>query len=140
MKNWLGHEIEIDAVVFRGGRQGDSSSFRVGVVDHVDEEKRTARVVWHWIPSNRYIWDKRQYQYPNEDDNRYYVSGPSEAHTQRTRYPINDLVRIEDGVLEYLNRRSKLIEAAIYHNVQKDNFAQFERDFEMGLVPEISMP
>jgi hypothetical protein len=37
--NWIGHDIVVGSVVFRGGRQGDSSSFRVGVVDDIDESK-----------------------------------------------------------------------------------------------------
>ncbi|QGH78302.1 hypothetical protein SEA_TRIBUTE_122 [Streptomyces phage Tribute] len=136
MKNWLGHEIEVGAVVFRGGKQGTSSSFRVGVVDDINEEKRTARVEWHWVPSNRTIWDKDTYQYSHMDDNRYYVSGPAKASTQRTRYHINDLARLDDGMLEYLERRYRLIEAAIHYKIREDDFAQFEHDFETGLVPE----
>ncbi|WNM72995.1 hypothetical protein SEA_PERSIMMON_123 [Streptomyces phage Persimmon] len=140
MRNWLGHEIEVGAVVFRGGKQGTSSSFRVGVVDDIDEQKQTARVVWHWVPSNRWIWDKTQFQYSHQDDNRYYVSGPAKASTKRTRYPINDLARLDDGMLEYLQKRYQLIEAAIHYKIREEDFAQFERDFDMGLVPEIPMP
>lgn len=138
MKNWLGHEIEVGAVVFRGGKQGTSSSFRVGVVDAIDEQKRTARVVWHWVPNNRWIWDKDAYQYPHLDDNRYTVSGPSKASTQRTRYSINDLARMDDGLLEYLEKRHRLIESAIHYKIREEDFARFEHDFEMGLVPDFN--
>jgi hypothetical protein len=138
MKNWLGHKIEVGAVVFRGGKQGTSSSFRVGVVDAIDEQKRTARVVWHWVPSNRQVWDKEKFQYPHEDDNRYYVSGPAKASTQRTRYHINDLARLDDGMLEYLEKRHRLIESAISYKIREEDFAQFEHDFEMGLVPDFN--
>ncbi|QJD50864.1 hypothetical protein KNV00_gp155 [Streptomyces phage Bmoc] len=140
MKNWLGHDIVVGAVVFRGGRQGDSSSFRVGEVDAIDETKRTARVIWHWVPCQRPVWDSDQYEYWHQDDNRYYVEGPSEAHTQKTRYNINDLVRLDDETLERLNKRHKLIKAAIHYKIRKEDFAQFEHDFEMGLIPEYSMP
>lgn len=138
MRNWLGHKIEVGAVVFRGGKQGTSSSFRVGVVDAIDEQKRTARVVWHWVPSNRQVWDKEKFQYPHEDDNRYYVSGPAKASTQRTRYHINDLARLDDGMLEYLEKRYRLIESAISYKIREEDFAQFEHDFEMGLVPDFN--
>ncbi|QNN98362.1 hypothetical protein SEA_LILMARTIN_122 [Streptomyces phage LilMartin] len=137
MKNWLGHKIEVGAVVFRGGKQGTSSSFRVGVVDAIDEDKRTARVEWHWVPSNRTIWDTDRYDYSYQDDNRYYVSGPAKASTQRTRYHINDLARLDDGMLEYLEKRYRLIEAAIHYKIQEADFARFEQDFYAGFIPDI---
>jgi len=137
MKNWLGHDIVPGAVVFRGGRQGDSSSFRLGVVDSVDEAKFKARVVWHWVPSHRYIWDKDQFQYPNQDANRYSVEGPAKAHTQKTSYNINDLVRLEDGAIEYANKRDHLINAAMYFKIRKEDFEKFEEDFNAGRVPDI---
>jgi hypothetical protein len=138
VKNWLGHEIEVGAVVFRGGKQGTSSSFRVGVVDLVDEDKFNARVVWHWVPSNRTIWDKDRFQYPHEDKDKYYVQGPAKASTQRTRYHPNDLARLDDGMLEYLDKRYRLIEAAIHYKIREEDFAQFEYDFNQGSVPEIN--
>lgn len=50
MRNWLGQEIIPGAVVYRGARDGNSSSFKVGVVRTVDEDKRTARVDWKFQP------------------------------------------------------------------------------------------
>lgn len=137
MKNWLGHDIVPGAIVFRGGRQGDSSSFRVGQVDTINESTGKAKVQWHWIPSGRYIWNKDLFKYPSEDPERYTVPGPTNAHTQKTSYPINDLVRIEDGALDYLNKRHKLIEAAIYFNIRRDDFERFELDFLSGNVPDV---
>lgn len=51
MKNWLGHEIAPGVVVYRGARQGNSSSFKVGVVETVNETKGTARVAWKYTDS-----------------------------------------------------------------------------------------
>lgn len=137
MRNWLGHDIVEGAIVFRGGRQGDSSSFRVGQVDGIDEAKGKARVQWHWIPGSRYIWDSDQFKYPSEDPNRYTVRGPSKAHTQRTSYPVDDLVRIADDTLEYLQKRHKMIEAAIYFKIRSDDYEHFELDFLSGNVPDV---
>ncbi|QAX95699.1 hypothetical protein SEA_YOUREADOPTED_57 [Mycobacterium phage YoureAdopted] len=41
--NWAGQRIEPGAIVWRGGRDGNTSSFKVGRVEAVD---RTARVRW----------------------------------------------------------------------------------------------
>lgn len=51
MKNWLAQEIEVGSKVYRGARDGNSSSFKVGIVSKLNEEKRTARVEWHWGPA-----------------------------------------------------------------------------------------
>lgn len=137
MKNWLGHEIEVGAIVFRGGRQGDSSSFRIGLVDDMNEEKRTARVQWYWVPGYHYMWDRDAYQYPREDPNAYQIPGPSKASTQRTRYPINELVRVDDNMLDRLARAYKMVEAAKAYKVRQEDYDQFEVDFMMGLIPEV---
>lgn len=50
MRNWLGQEIVPGSVVYRGARDGNSSSFKVGVVRTVDEDKHTARVDWKFQP------------------------------------------------------------------------------------------
>jgi len=46
MQNWLGQEITVGDIVYRGAREGDGSSFKVGEVIKVDPAKRTARVAW----------------------------------------------------------------------------------------------
>lgn len=138
MKNWLGHDIVPGAVVFRGGKQGTSSSFRVGIVELLREEKAIARVEWKWTAGNRHIWFGQVY-YDRHPDN-YVVPGPHKAHTQRTNYSINDLVRLEDSLLDYLEQRDKLCVAALHYKVKEKDFKQFEYDFNQGLIPEIIMP
>jgi hypothetical protein len=48
MYNWLGQKIEVGTVVGRGARDGNSSTFKIGVVDQVDEIKDKARVQWKY--------------------------------------------------------------------------------------------
>lgn len=44
IKNWAGQEIRVGDVVWRGARDGNMSSFRVGRVVAIHEDKRTAHV------------------------------------------------------------------------------------------------
>lgn len=136
MKNWLGHDIVVGAVVFRGGRQGDSSSFRVGVVDDLDTSKdREARVDWKFEAGWRTIWFGESSW--ERDSRNYRVRGPHKSSTQRTRYEINDLVRLDDGLIDYLTQRDKLCTAAQHYGILREDFKRFEEDFNAGQVPEI---
>ncbi|MGY1896185.1 hypothetical protein [Nocardia gipuzkoensis] len=47
MRNWLGQDIKVGAIVGRGARDGNTSSFKVGRVLALNEDKRTARI--HWL-------------------------------------------------------------------------------------------
>ncbi len=132
VKNWLGHDIVEGATVFRGGKQNDNSTFRVGVVDNVTEEKAKARVVWHWEGSLRTVYHG-VYRY--DDPNRYVVPGPHKSTTRTTVYGINELVRVEDSMLEYLEKRDELIKTACERDVREHQFADFEREFMAGNIP-----
>lgn len=46
MRNWAGQQIEPRAVVWRGARDGNTSSFKIGIVEKIDEGKGNARVRW----------------------------------------------------------------------------------------------
>lgn len=48
--NWLGQDIVPGSVVYRGARAGNSSDFKVGVVESVNDGKGTARVAWKYEP------------------------------------------------------------------------------------------
>lgn len=50
--NWLGQEILPGTVVYRGAREGNSSSYKVGVVESV--KLGTARVAWKFCPGQRF--------------------------------------------------------------------------------------
>lgn len=136
MKNWLGQDIVAGTVVYRGAREGDSSSFRVGVVDLVREEKRTARVIWHWTGTTRGVWDSSgKYDYPYLDTNRYDVSGPQAYKGNKGTSNIDTLVKADEGVLEYLEKRNALIEAACERGISEADFDRFAEDYMAGKLP-----
>jgi hypothetical protein len=136
--NWIGHDIVVGSVVFRGGRQGDSSSFRVGVVDDIDESKpKPVLVNWRFEGSHRTIWFETNGSRWGRDPRNYTVIGPHKSTTSRTRYSVHDLVRLEDHRIGYLEYRDALCTAAQKLGVLKEDFAQFERDFEAGRIPVI---
>lgn len=45
MKNWLGQELEVGTVVYRGARDGNTSSFKIGVIRKMSLDK-APRVEW----------------------------------------------------------------------------------------------
>lgn len=135
MKNWLGQEILKGDVVYRGARDGDSSSFRIGVVDLVRHEKGTARVEWRWVGSTSGVWDARNYDTHWEDPNRYSVSGPDKYSGGKGTSDVNTLVKMDSGMLEYLNKRSALIEAARERGISEADFEQFAEDYMAGNLP-----
>ncbi|QXO13987.1 hypothetical protein SEA_ILLUMINE_62 [Mycobacterium phage Illumine] len=60
--NWAGQQIEPGAVVWRGARDGNTSSFKVGRVVSVDDDKETARVQWV---------AEQGYRHERDDDGRF---------------------------------------------------------------------
>lgn len=53
MKNWLGQELGPGDLVYRGARDGNTSSFKVGVIVSVSAGK--ARVLWKYEPGTVYV-------------------------------------------------------------------------------------
>lgn len=58
--NWLGQTIKVGSRVYRGAREGNSTSYKVGVVQKITERQDTAfkssyvlRVKWEFFPG---IW------------------------------------------------------------------------------------
>lgn len=56
-KNWIGQTISVGSKVYRGAREGNSSSFKVGVVEKITKLEKfgfrsayTARVNWKYAP------------------------------------------------------------------------------------------
>lgn len=47
LKNWLSQPLQVGTPVYRGARDGNSSSFKVGRIVKVDDVKNTVRV--HWL-------------------------------------------------------------------------------------------
>lgn len=48
MRNWLGQLLVEGAPVYRGARQGNSSEFKVGVIQKLHEDKGKVTVKWLW--------------------------------------------------------------------------------------------
>lgn len=57
--NWMGQEIFVGDYVFRGARDGNTSSFKVGRVLSINAEKKTARIEWLFEPS--YDWKQKEH-------------------------------------------------------------------------------
>lgn len=57
MKNWLGQDIEVDSYVYRGSRDGNTSSYKVGVVVDLNKDKEKIKVLW-LIEPNWKNWRK----------------------------------------------------------------------------------
>lgn len=135
MKNWLGQDIQKGDVVYRGARDGDSSSFRIGIVDLVREEKGSARVEWRWVGSSTGIYDRRQYTRHYDDPNAYSVPGPYAYSGGKGTSDINTLVKMGPEMLEYLNKRAASIDAARDKGISEDDFEDFSKDFIAGKIP-----
>ena len=43
--NWLGQKLEVGSLVYRGARDGNTSSFKVGIITKINPNE-TARVKW----------------------------------------------------------------------------------------------
>ncbi len=52
MRNWLGQDIQVGSVVYRGARSGNTSEYKVGLVTKLNEEKK--KVTVDWIIEKRY--------------------------------------------------------------------------------------
>lgn len=55
MKNWLGQELRIGSVVYRGARDGNTSTFKIGIIESFAASGKTARVEWHFESSWKYF-------------------------------------------------------------------------------------
>lgn len=135
MKNWLGQDIREGDVVYRGARQGDTSSFRIGVVDLVREEKGSARVEWKWVGSTTGVYNRIQYTRYYDDPEAYTVPGPHAYSGGKGTSSIDTLVRMEPEILENLNQRAAAIEAARDNGIREADFEQFFADFTTGNLP-----
>lgn len=135
MKNWLGQDIQAGDVVYRGAREGDSSSFRIGVVDLVREEKQSARVIWHWTGSTTGVWDRRHYDTHWEDPNRYSVSGPHKYVGGKGTSNINTLVKVPAEMLESVAKSAAMVEVARDCGIAEADFERFSADYMANALP-----
>lgn len=61
MKNWLGQDIELGSLVYRGAREGNGSSFKIGKVTKFELDK-PPRVQWLYEIGPGWAYVDGQYQ------------------------------------------------------------------------------
>lgn len=93
VKNWLGQEIVPGVVVYRGARDGNYSSYKIGVVESVDPAKSTARVAWKFEPGR--VWRKVNGQ------NEYLRNVPAQMDSKGSP-SIDSLIVIDRKLMERL--------------------------------------
>lgn len=100
MRNWLGQDILPGSVVYRGAREGNSSSYKVGVVESIKDGK--ARVHWQYEPG--WAWrrtaagvNERVYDVPNTMNSK---GNPA----------VDSLILMDEIVMSRLEEACKLIE------------------------------
>lgn len=71
IRNWAGMDIRVGEVVWRGARDGNTSTYKIGVVESLNGQKRVARVNWlfeegytDWLVRG-YILPERYKHLPN---------------------------------------------------------------------------
>jgi hypothetical protein len=135
MKNWLGQDIVEGDVVYRGAREGDSSSFRIGIVDLIRDEKRTARVIWHWVGSSTGVWNRNLFQGHYDDPKRYTVPGPHAYRGSKGTSSIDTLVKMDPAMLKSVTKRAAMIEAARDCGILEEDFERFAEDYMNNALP-----
>ncbi|WNN94684.1 hypothetical protein SEA_PHREDRICK_104 [Streptomyces phage Phredrick] len=120
MLNWLGQDVKVGSVVFRGARQGNTSSHKIGVVESINEETRKARVAWKYECGGQWIRPDQGKQYFLEVP--YKLSDKSKGNPD-----IGPLVVVPHGLLTSAENMIKGVEMAKAQNVpanEIDNFIQ----------------
>ena len=55
MINWLGQMLEVGDAVYRGAREGNGSTYKVGFVSKLNEDTQKVTVTWLYEPGNKWI-------------------------------------------------------------------------------------
>jgi hypothetical protein len=148
MYNWLGQKIEVGTVVGRGARDGNTSTFKVGVVTGLDEKKQTARVAWKLTPRTLYRLVDNGQTYYNGDRKfdleeliSYVPSNKSWATTpegEKGRHcSLDSLFVLDKSVLLKAERLSELVKEL--DERQNNGFPVSKQDWEQ-LVSELDWP
>lgn len=101
MRNWLGQDVVPGAVVYRGARDGNTSTYKIGVVESIAGGK--ARVHWQYEPGR--VW--RNTGQPGQT--RDYVSAVHEMNSKGNP-SIDSLILMDEDYLEYCKEVVKLTE------------------------------
>ena len=99
MRNWAGQEIKPGVTVWRGARDGNTSSFKIGTVVGVNEDKGVAKVNWLFEE----VWNYWPEQYLNK---REYENLIRVQRMDSTGSPSIDTLAVIDIDLEELGRHA----------------------------------
>lgn len=89
VRNWAGMEIDAGSIVWRGARDGNSSTFKIGRVRKVDPLKNTATV--EWLFTEGYSW-----QYDKLDDvEKTYIPNIIRLYPSTGTCTVNSLVPLD---------------------------------------------
>lgn len=120
MLNWLGQDVKVGSVVFRGARQGNSSSHKIGVVESLNEKTRKARVAWKYELGVEWIRPAQ--------GQSYYLERPHKLSERAKGSPdVGPLVVVPHGLLTSAENMLKGAEMAKAQQVpahEVDNFIQ----------------
>lgn len=142
MLNWLGQDIQPGDIVYRGARQGDGSSFRVGEVKKINEESRKVTVKWTWEGSTLSVCHAPSTaDYREKYESTYTLPGGTENEFPSAGSPtIDSVIKIDPSVLDFLKKQAQLIKAARHYRIKPDDFEKFRTDFYEGRVAFIDTP
>lgn len=118
MKNSWGQEISVGSVIYRGARKGNSSEYKVGVVESLKPGK-PPRVNWKFESSVKWIRiDGEQVSVPS----MYKMRRPSSGS------PSADSLVVVDLDIEELERRSEF-----FKSIDRDFSFRSTQEFEHAL-------
>lgn len=141
MLNWLGQDIVAGTVVYRGARQGDSSEFRVGVVSKINEATGKVTVAWKWVGSTATVSPMHDHvDHRVRYEAAYSIPGGHKYDYNPSIVSIEGVVKVDESVLTTLEQRYMLAKAATNLRIPKEEFANFEIEFNAGRVAYVDMP
>lgn len=91
MRNWLGQDINVGDLVYRGARNGNSSEFKIGEVTRTTD-MGVVRVHWLFKQTSKWV------AVNNNNVLRYYSKSIDSSGSPN----INSLVKIDRSVLDTL--------------------------------------
>ncbi len=128
MKNWMGQVIQVGDTVYRGARDGNTSSYKVGVVRKTDPKTEKVSVEWFFELGGLY-------NRPHGETIRnvprrpgYWANGKTSTGT----CGINTLVHIDPNIFDELGLRYEAAQRAQTQE-EYEKLSKFYTD--LGYVP-----
>jgi len=118
MKSWLGQTIKPGDVVYRGARDGTTSTFKIGVVEYVKEQ--TARVVWKY----RHAWERI-----TPDGQSTYFVNYGESMDSMGSPSLDSLVVVDQSMLDFQKNRAAAVAVAKELGIPKFDIENFIESF-----------